>query len=385
MDNKKVVVDYDPVESQSEVVNIDKENHSFEKGHCWTRNRILIALGVAVCIALAVGLGVGLGMKNKKATIALDIPFLKPPVVSASPSGLKGSRRMLERDTPVRKLLQTFTTAEATAVAKSRMFQAGPLVYSTRLGSVDERLQEFKTRALESPKVCLSKTALKFEPSLPNNEAFPMYFSCKEEMSSSLSVYFGKSDNKYYVAELQKSSGSNIPSIAVLASVDSEGNKVDVWQIILDESTSPKSASVSHIRADRTENTISVITAASSTGTGVGCGMKLSSTSSALWLYGYPSDVVASTCPTDVTVNDYKNSVAAGDWKEYCVDPSSLTDKSGACNTLKSNFPLSSFSYGEIVSSGFGAIAYTLPYLHAHNADWPGGFQRNRHSLQVSG
>ena len=51
----------------------------------WTTTRILITVGVSCSvIALAVGLGIGLGMKKTSGT-ELNIPFLKPPVVSASP------------------------------------------------------------------------------------------------------------------------------------------------------------------------------------------------------------------------------------------------------------------------------------------------------------
>ena len=50
-----------------------------------TTTRILITVGVSCSvIALAVGLGVGLGMKKTSGT-ELNIPYLKPPVVSASP------------------------------------------------------------------------------------------------------------------------------------------------------------------------------------------------------------------------------------------------------------------------------------------------------------
>ena len=361
MEAKVVAANYDVVKTSEHIHTAEATTTS--KWLTTTRLRIIgVALGVA--IGLAVGLGVGLGMKKKNST-ELNIPLLKPPVVSASPQGLKGSRRMLriENENFDRKLV-TITTSSAMSTIKTKLFGPGPGDFSYRLGMVDERLQEIKQRAKESdtPKECLSVTSEKFEPKLPNNEAFPMYFSCKEEMSGGqLNVYFGQKDDKYYVAELQKGSG-NIPSIAVLASVDSAGNKVDVWQIIVDAAASPKTVSVFHINADKVANTIQVITASTSGGTGVGCGIKMSSTSSSLWAYGYASDNGSpNPCPTG---GDYINSVVNADWQSYCVNPSTLLDitPSSTCSTLSSSFPLTAFSYAQLVSTSYANDAYNLIY-----------------------
>ena len=265
------------------------------------------------------------------------------------------------------------TTANAMLAIETRLFQQGPGDFSYRLGMVDGRLQEFKTRAKESDKECLSATALKFEPTLPNSEAFPMYFSCKEEMSSQLNVYFGQKDDKYYVAELQKGGAvaglGNVPSIAVLASVDSAGNKVDVWQIVVDEAANPKTVSVFHIMADKVANTIQVIAAASSSGTGIGCGIKMSSTASALWVYGCPSDDGSpNPCPA-VSSGAYSSSVDFsdnnGDYMSYCVDPATLIDTSPPntpCSSLKSGFPLLVFSRADLTSNSnaYANTAYNL-------------------------
>ena len=272
--------------------------------------------------------------------------------------------------------LAALITGAAMPIIKSNLFVAGPGVFTYRLGMVDERLQEFKTRAKESNKECLSTTAVKFEPKLPNSEAFPMYFSCKEAMSTELNVYFGQKDDNYYVAELQKGT-ANSPSIAVLASVDSAGNKVEVWQVMVDATANPKTVSVSHIKADKSANTIQVIDAATMTGTNVGCGIKLSSTASALWVYGDPRDAVSNACGAGITSGDYASSTDSGDYANYCVDPTALTDISaglangGACSALKSGFQLAIFRYDQM--SGYANDGYDLifnPQLPAGLVDF---------------
>lgn len=337
-----------------------EESAAAPKTTWWTKARIYIVVAsVLVVVGLALGLGLGLGLKSSGDVVSLDIPFLKPPVYSASPTGLKSRRRLLRNEShDVDRLLSQFTTSSAMTTLKSRLFTSGPGDFNYRLGLVDNRLQEFKTRALESNRVCLSTSASLFSPTLPNLESFPMYFSCKEKMSDSLNVYFGQKDGKYYVAELTTGS----PSIGVLASVDSAGTVVDVWQIMADSTSTPKTASVFHINADKTSGTIQVIGAASYVGTGVGCGIKMSSTSSAMWFYGNPSDNGSpSPCPTDTTTGDYLASVVSGDWQSFCVDPSTLTDiSSSLCTTLSTSFPQSDFSYAQLVSDGYGATAYTL-------------------------
>ena len=284
---------------------------------------------------------------------------------------MKARRRLRTDNDNINRNLASNTILESDAIdtIKTRLFQEGPGDFSYRLGMIDERLQEFKTRAKESDKECLSTIAVKFEPTLPNNEAFPMYFSCKEEMSSQLSVYFGQKDGQYYVAELQKGGTvaglGNIPSIAVLASVDSAGNKVDVWQIAVEDTANPKTVSVFHIMADKIANTIQVIAAATSTGTGIGCGIKMSSTASALLVYGYPGDnnsPSGNLCPNNN--NDYINSVdsGAGLWEVYCVNPVTLASISPdtPCTSLLSGFPLAAFSYADLVSTAYADSAYSL-------------------------
>lgn len=392
MENNNKIVDYEPVESQLETppsLEIQKDETiempialGITKG--WTRNRILIALGITACIALAVGLGVGLGMKKEEDKgIPLDIPFLKPPVAASSPSGLKSARRRLHQvENQMFGLTSTqFSTFSATQEVKNRLFSPGPGDFTYRLGKVDERLQELKSRALESPKPCLISTpAVKFEPTLPNNEAFPMYFSCKDRLNDKLTVYFGKKNTTWYLAELQKTDNVNAPTIAVLASIDSDGNQVDTWQIMVDETLSDKNSSVLHIKADKKANTISVLTASSITqtqgqqlaSTGVGCGIKLSSTSSELWIFGYPADNAPNgptgSCPSSDA--DYLSSTASSNnWQDFCVHPSQLTDiNATGCTALK-NFTLSIFSYSQLVSSSYGKIAYNMIY----NPQMPSG------------
>jgi hypothetical protein len=354
--NYEIVSTNKGIESESnEGSKNDSKELSIEplKQSWWTRTRVLIAIGLA-CVGIGLGVGLGIYFSNNDNPIELDMPYLKPPVYAASPEGLKGSRR----------ILATFTTSAATAQVKTKLFGGGTGDFTYRLGMVDDRLQELKERAKESRKLCLTTTPELFSPELPNGESFPMYFSCKEDVSDDLSIYFGQKDGTYYLAELQEggtNTAGSYPSIAVLASVDSDGNNVDVWQIIVDETASPKTASVFHINADETSDTIQLIAASTNQVTGVGCGIKMSSSSAALWIYGNPSDNSPNACPTDVTANDYTNSVVAGDWQSFCVDPELLTDIiSTSCLTMSTSFPLTSFSYAQLVSTSYADKAYNL-------------------------
>lgn len=79
-ENKVVVNNYDIVKTEIEGPTTVTPTTK------WTTTRILIIVGVSCSvIALAVGLGVGLGMKKTTSGTELNIPYLKPPVVSASP------------------------------------------------------------------------------------------------------------------------------------------------------------------------------------------------------------------------------------------------------------------------------------------------------------
>jgi len=79
-ENKVVVNNYDIVKTEIEGPTTVTPTTK------WTTTRILMIVGVSCSvIALAVGLGVGLGMKKTTSGTELNIPYLKPPVVSASP------------------------------------------------------------------------------------------------------------------------------------------------------------------------------------------------------------------------------------------------------------------------------------------------------------
>jgi len=80
-ENKVVVNNYDIVKTEIEGPTTITPTTK------WTTTRILIIVGVSCSvIALAVGLGVGLGVKKKNSVTELNIPFLKPPVQSATPA-----------------------------------------------------------------------------------------------------------------------------------------------------------------------------------------------------------------------------------------------------------------------------------------------------------
>jgi hypothetical protein len=245
------------------------------------------AIGFAVfgVVALAVGLGLGLGLKKSGARTLFDIPPLQPPVSASVPTALRpGDAAWVKVQSagdaadshPLLLALGAFGGAGAgsgfglqavtvnsslTAIQK-RVFGPGPTDFVSRLGAIDQRLQEFRTRSREGDagRACLAEAPQQWTPNfLPAGETFPMWFSCQEAVSGDLRVYFGTRADVSYVAEVQWPTSGPAPKMAVLATVTNNGTRVRAWQIISEMSgNSPTEVSYLQINADRTQKEVEV-------------------------------------------------------------------------------------------------------------------------------
>jgi hypothetical protein len=248
------------------------------------------AIGFAVfgVVALAVGLGLGLGLKKSGSRTLLDIPPLQPPVAAAVPASLRPSNAAWVKVQSVgdaadshplllalaggagaphsfgsHVALQAVTVNSSLTAIQKRVFGPGPTDFVYRLGKIDERLQEFRTRSREGDagRACLAEAPKLWTPNfLPAGVSFPMWFSCQEAMKGgSLSVYFGARADASYVAEVQWPTSGSAPKMAVLAKVTNNGTRVNAWQIIPEMSgNTPTQVSYLQINADRTLNEIEV-------------------------------------------------------------------------------------------------------------------------------
>ena len=274
------------------------------------KNVLIIAAAVVVA---AVALGVGLGLGLRRATTSgrsLSLPQLQPPITASTPSGFKA--RLLRMLQPASPSLSTI---------KTRLFSPGPADFSTRIAQVDTRVSEFAMRATEFERKCLSSAPLVWTPStLPGNLSFPMSFQCKEAIggAGSLTLYFGISNGQAYIAELQDSTSSVAPRMAVLAKAPLDGSAVEVVQIMDNVATSGgvKSTSWLYIYANKTTQTMELSVASTVVGMGVGCGVRLRTANSLIWASGEFADPFApnpcSTVTTSICATSSSLVVAPG-------------------------------------------------------------------------
>jgi hypothetical protein len=282
----------------------------------------------ATVIVVAVALGVGLGLGLRRATTGgrgLSLPQLQPPITAATPAGFKA--RLL-------RMLQTASPSLQTI--KTRLFSPGPADFSTRIAQVDARVAEFAKRASEFERKCLSSTPLAWTPStLPGGLSFPMSFQCKEAIggAGSLTLYFGVANGHAYIAELQDSTSSAAPRMAVLAKAPLDGNAVEVVQIMDNVATSGgvKSTSWLYIYANKTTQTMELSVASTVAGVGVGCGARLRTANSLIWASGVFADPFAPNPCSSVTTSI----CATG--SSLAVAPGGVSDCQPATSTFSSS------------------------------------------------
>lgn len=314
-----------------------------------------IALAVLVVVGLALGLGLGLGLKKSTSAPTLYVPPFQPPVTTAVPSSLRPSNAAwvnTQANLPriPRIGLQALTTTIATDYIKSRIFGPGPTDFVTRLGYIDSRMQEFVTRQREgNGRVCVSEASKQWNPTfLPSGASFPMWFSCQEYLgaSSGLTLYFGQSSTKSYVAEIQDPpAGSTMPRMAVLASVASNGTQVEAWQII----TGTNTVSYFQLVADKTVRSVE-LSFASTDGNAfdLGCGFRARITSALTWSVGDfrdSSQMSSSPCTGSPNLS-------------VCVDTPTLSAQSSvsACSGIQS-FTVSDMTTASLAAQGLPARA----------------------------
>jgi len=245
---------------------------------------------------------VACGKKDEKSTNPFDAPAVKPPVENQSPSAFKSTKLALAADPDLTKI-------------KDRFYSDGPTDFLDRLGKVDERMAEFESRASGSDSgKCVSEEAQLWDlKDIPGVGAFPMYFSCydipSQSQGTTMSIYFGKKDGYWYLAELSKNeSGNEPPTIGVLAKVNEAGTETTVVQVSIENNYT---TSIFHIYANDTTKVFEMSNASNRTTsngsgsgpnyTGVGCGVRLKSDASFVYGAGRFASEDCSTEP-DTTV-----------------------------------------------------------------------------------
>jgi hypothetical protein len=136
------------------------------------RKGLMITVVVVLGLGLGLGLGFGLGLASNAGN-ALRIPQMKPPVVAATPSGLKATGRRMSICEPGSGNGNCQTVSQVIA---SRMFSSGPTDFTSRLGKVDEQMQALIRRNAEGGgRKCVGEATTAWSPSsLPGGASFPM-------------------------------------------------------------------------------------------------------------------------------------------------------------------------------------------------------------------
>ncbi len=213
-------------------------------------------------------------------------------------------------------------TADADlAEMKTRLFSPGPTDFMFRLNSVDDRLDSLADAIL----ACESVTTTTFTPpAIAAGFSFPMEFSCVQTIDatslgvSDFKVYFGKSGGHWYIAEIQtnaqfSSSDGEPPTMAVLSKINENGEEMEVFQISVEYVSGINHATITHIKANKTDGIFELSSASSAYGglgstqvitpganyTGLGCGIKMITDSN--YVYGSGEFGQNSTCPSSST------------------------------------------------------------------------------------
>lgn len=234
-----------------------------------TRVKMIAGLWALSSLFLACG-------DDEGKTYPFDAPAIKPPVENQSPAGFKSQSLLL-------------TPEAGLAEIKNRFYSDGPTDFMERLDQIDNRLAEFESRASGSDQgACVGEEAQLWDlTDIPGVGAFPMYFSCNdipsETQGTSMSIYFGKKDGYWYLAELSvNSTGNEPPTIGVLAKVNEAGTETTVVQLSVETNYT---TSVFHVYANDTTQVFEMANASNRTSsngsgnganyTGVGCGVRV--------------------------------------------------------------------------------------------------------------
>jgi hypothetical protein len=286
---------------------------------------------------------VACGKKDEKSN-PFNAPAVKPPVESQSPSGFKSLSFALASDPSL-------------AAIKSRFYSDGPTDFLDRLGKVDERMAEFESRASGSDSgKCVAEEAKLWDiKDIPGVGAFPMYFSCydipSQSQGTTMSIYFGKKDGYWYLAELSKNESSNEPpTIGVLAKVNEAGTETTVVQVSIENNFT---TSLFHIYANETTKVFEMANASNRTNsngsgsganyTGVGCGVRLKSNASLVYGTGKFTSESCSTASSATVCGDTAT-----------LSSGNVSDCTGAGLNNFSVMNLSASDLGDVSATGTG-------------------------------
>jgi len=163
---------------------------------------------------LILSIGCGYFEEEEKDGKSLGIPELKPPIIESAPSGILNNSKKTKN------------------LAETDLFQLKEYINQaiTSAGLTDERMQGLNDRNLEFERKCTTEEPKAWNPELPENESFPMFFSCKEQTSRNPDIvdhriYFGKKDNYAYIAEIYNEPAATAHS-AILGRITLDGNEV---------------------------------------------------------------------------------------------------------------------------------------------------------------
>ena len=202
---------------------------------------------------------------------------------------------------------------------KSRLFSEGPSDFRGRLGQVDERIEGLARRASETSRgrKCMGEDAKQWSaPEFPGGAGkFDMWFQCQEELREDSYIFFGRREDNWYLAEVQKGTDSTFNG-AVLAKISDNSSNVHVWQI---SSLSATVSSWLEITADREGEawTLQLSFASNEIGnTGIGCGIRMGSSVGEILVVGELAD---------------RNCGNGLNWEgSYCGDTATLANKTAA-------------------------------------------------------
>ena len=167
-----------------------------------------------------------------------SIPMIAPVVNAAVPAAFggeaglyAGARRSGGRGALAAPLF-SYTNFD------TRFFTAGPTYIPDILASIDERLDEINTRALDSDSACLSNPAVALNISVMG-EVFPIYVQCYDIFSGGTGgMIFGKSNDVWYLY-------SNVGQVRSVASIaeTASGYQVEAFLSVGQENASSASCS----------------------------------------------------------------------------------------------------------------------------------------------
>lgn len=252
-------------------------------------------------------------------------------------------------------------------IVKDRMFTSGPQDFTSRIGEVDDRMASLNSRAKETKRKCVDEAAVTWNmPAFPDGKQFNMKFSCQENLNDNSRIYFGKSGDWAYIAEIQNSAGSSSPTMAVLSKIKLDSTELEIWTVTSASST----LSVwFHIQATRS-NTTSVVRelqvsfATNEVGnSGIGCGVRLATKSDQIFADGKFSDGGGAACSAEPS-----RDVCASGTTLDCVTASTCNN-TAACTAAGLN--ASAFTVATLTDTLAGTFASTAASLCANYGNIP--------------